>query len=205
MKGKRFLALILAILMCVALLSSCGGSADDEAPPAPDDGGEVPEKQGEEEDTDQPEEPEGLSDEVITVALQAEPNSMVPDVVFLSNTIQIINRLIYEPLLYADYTTLEIDYDQGLITNVERLDDALEIVVMDDGVGMSEEQVEQIRDALENQEIGVVDKEGRISVGMKNVYDRIRLNCGPEYGFTVQSAPGLGTSVTFRLPVWKEL
>lgn len=89
--------------------------------------------------------------------------------------------------------------------HVERLDDALEIVVMDDGVGMSEEQVEQIRDALENQEIGVVDKEGRISVGMKNVYDRIRLNCGPEYGFTVQSAPGLGTSVTFRLPVWKEL
>ena len=54
-------------------------------------------------------------------------------------------------------------------------------------------------------EIGVVDKEGRVSVGMKNVYDRIRLNCGPEYGFTVQSAPGLGTCVTFRLPVWKEL
>ena len=134
MKGKRLLALILAILMCVALLSSCGGSADDEAPPVPDDGGEVPEKQGEEEDTDQPEEPEGLSDEVITVALQAEPNSMVPDVVFLSNTIQIINRLIYEPLLYADYTTLEIDYDQGLITNVERLDDLRIRLTLREGV-----------------------------------------------------------------------
>lgn len=89
--------------------------------------------------------------------------------------------------------------------HVERKKDYLEIVVMDDGVGMSEEQVKHMQQILDNPEIGVVDEEGRVSVGMKNVYDRIKLNCGPEYGFVIQSAQGLGTSVTFHLPIWKEL
>lgn len=89
--------------------------------------------------------------------------------------------------------------------HVERKNDYLEIVVMDDGVGMPEEQVERIQEVLENPEIGAVDQEGRVSVGMKNVFDRIKLNCGPEYGFVVQSTQGLGTSVTFHLPVWEEL
>lgn len=88
---------------------------------------------------------------------------------------------------------------------VERKTDFLEIVVMDDGVGMTEEQVSQMQKTLENPEIGVVDREGRISVGMKNVYDRIKLNCGAEYGFTIHSVRGMGTSVTFQLPVWEEL
>lgn len=88
---------------------------------------------------------------------------------------------------------------------MERKNDYLEIVVMDDGVGMPEEQVERIQEVLENPEIGAVDQEGRVSVGMKNVFDRIKLNCGPEYGFVVQSTQGLGTSVTFHLPVWEEL
>ena len=49
--------------------------------------------------------PEGLSDEVITVALQAEPNSLVPDVVFLGNYIAAVVRLMYEPLVIQDYKT----------------------------------------------------------------------------------------------------
>lgn len=89
--------------------------------------------------------------------------------------------------------------------HVERRTDYLEITVMDDGVGMSEEQVEQMQRALEHPEVETVEAESQISVGMKNVYDRIKLNCGPEYGFTIQSAQGLGTSVTFHLPIWEEL
>ena len=36
--------------------------------------------------------------------------------------------------------------------------------------------------------------------GMANVNERIRMNFGPEYGLTLDSAPGGGTIVTVRIP-----
>lgn len=86
----------------------------------------------------------------------------------------------------------------------ERKEDYLEIVVMDDGVGMEEEQVRIMQETLDHPEIGRVDSNGRLSVGMKNVYDRIKLNCGKEYGFKIESFLGVGTIVTYRLPIWEE-
>ncbi len=88
---------------------------------------------------------------------------------------------------------------------VERKPTELEIVVMDDGVGMSEEKVRQVEYTLENHQIGVIEANEVVSLGMKNVFDRIKLNCGLEYGFMVQSALGMGTIVTFTLPIWEEL
>ena len=87
---------------------------------------------------------------------------------------------------------------------VERKEDYLEIVVMDDGVGMEEDQVRIMQETLDNPEIGKTDANGRLSVGMKNVYDRIKLNCGKEYGFGIESFQGVGTIVTYRLPIWEE-
>ncbi|MCD8151851.1 MAG: sensor histidine kinase [Clostridiales bacterium] len=87
---------------------------------------------------------------------------------------------------------------------VERKSDHLEIVVMDDGVGMDEEGVRHIMDSLENHEVGTIESDGTASIGMQNVYDRIKLNCGAEYGYTVQSTKGMGTVITFTLPIWKE-
>lgn len=63
-----------------------------------------------------------LSDEIITVVVQGEPNSLIPDVVFLGNYISSITRLIYEPMIIADYQTLEL-YDTGLVTNWEQISD----------------------------------------------------------------------------------
>lgn len=119
----------------------------------------------------------------------------------------VVPRLILQPVVEnAIRHGLREKKGNGAVgIHVERKGDALEIIVMDDGVGMPEEQVQRIQEVLENPEIGVVDSDGRVSVGMKNVYDRIKLNCGPEYGFVVQSTQGLGTSVTFHLPVWEVL
>ena len=44
---------------------------------------------------------------------------------------------------------------------VERKEDYLEIVVMDDGVGMEEEQVRIMQETLDNPEIGKTDANGR--------------------------------------------
>ena len=46
--------------------------------------------------------------------------------------------------------------------------------------------------------------EGIVSVGMKTTYDRIKLNCGKQYGFTIDSDESIGVIVTITLPVWSE-
>ena len=98
----------------------------------------------------------------------------------------------------------EKDGEGSVAIRVERKEEHLEIVVMDDGVGMDEEQVRIMQETLDNPEIGKADANGRLSVGMKNVYDRIKLNCGKEYGFRIESFLGVGTIVTYRLPIWEE-
>ena len=75
----------------------------------------------------------GLSDEIITVAVQGEPNSLVPDVAFLGNYISSINRLVYEPLVIADYQTLEL-YDTGLVTDWQMIDDTNYRLTLREGV-----------------------------------------------------------------------
>lgn len=87
---------------------------------------------------------------------------------------------------------------------VSRNEDILEIVVMDDGIGMEENQVRQMQEILDVPEIGYIGEDGHVSIGMKNVYDRIKLNCGKEYGFRVESVKGVGTIVSYRLPIWEE-
>ena len=98
----------------------------------------------------------------------------------------------------------EKDGEGTVAIRVARKEDYLEIVVMDDGVGMDEEQVRIMQETLDNPEVGKADANGRLSVGMKNVYDRIKLNCGREYGFRIESFLGVGTIVTYRLPIWEE-
>lgn len=87
---------------------------------------------------------------------------------------------------------------------VSRNEDILEIVVMDDGIGMEKNQVRQMQEILDVPEIGYIGEDGHVSIGMKNVYDRIKLNCGKEYGFRVESVKGMGTIVSYRLPIWEE-
>lgn len=80
--------------------------------------------------------------------------------------------------------------------------DKLIINIMDNGVGISSEKIEHIKEVLKVKKPGYVDPEGFLSVGMKNVYDRIKLSCGDEYGYEIQSLENTGTIVTFTLPVW---
>ena len=65
-------------------------------------------------------------------------------------------------------------------------------------------QSEHIRSFLETSAVGEKDESGVVSVGMKNTYDRIKINCGRQYGFTLDSDENVGAVVTIRLPVWKE-
>lgn len=88
--------------------------------------------------------------------------------------------------------------------DIRHCGDDLEIIIMDDGQGMSKEQLAYIRQRLERSGEAATDDSGRLSLGFKNVYDRIKLSCGEEYGFTLTSYEGMGTRINLKLPVWEE-
>ncbi|MBE5969867.1 MAG: sensor histidine kinase [Lachnospiraceae bacterium] len=90
----------------------------------------------------------------------------------------------------------------ALSANMEK--DKLIINIMDNGIGISADKINHINDVLNVKKPGYTDPEGYLSVGMKNVYDRIKLSCGDEYGYEIQSLENTGTIVTFTLPIWTE-
>ena len=81
----------------------------------------------------------------------------------------------------------------------------LEIDVMDNGVGMDEKGLENIRAILSGNEPGIKDAYNWQSIGLKNVQDRIRYLYGEEYGIQVTSTPGIGTVVQIRMPYTEEV
>ncbi len=85
-----------------------------------------------------------------------------------------------------------------------RLPDMLQIMIFNDGQPIDKPRLEHIRHFLETSNVGDQDESGIVSVGMKTTYDRIKLNCGRQYGFTLDSDENMGAVVTIRLPIWRE-
>lgn len=71
--------------------------------------------------------------------------------------------------------------------------DALIYEVIDDGVGMDPAVIEQMNNPAEYSR----------GVGLKNIYDRIKLTFGNDYGLKIESRPGQGTKVTVKQPFIK--
>ena len=74
-------------------------------------------------------------------------------------------------------------------------EDAYYIQVLDNGIGMTEERLEAVRN-------GLLEKSPTENVlyGLYNVNERIRLNLGEEYGMEIESEFEKGTKVKIRLP-----
>ncbi|WP_424766441.1 cache domain-containing sensor histidine kinase [Paenibacillus sp. sgz302251] len=76
----------------------------------------------------------------------------------------------------------------------------LRIIVEDDGIGMTEEQLGDIRRMLQHtKDIG-----GRTGNGLLNVHRRIVLHFGENYGLTLESMPYQGLKVMMTMPAIKE-
>lgn len=72
----------------------------------------------------------------------------------------------------------------------------LNISVMDNGVGMEEEELQELSSDLD--EVG--NNRDYYRIGIKNVHDRIRLIFGNDYGVSISSAKDRGTTVNIRIP-----
>ena len=83
---------------------------------------------------------------------------------------------------------------------VEPEGEKLLITVNDDGKGMSPQQVEELNHSI-NEKRREDDEKGVESIGLYNINQRIRYLYGSDYGLTIRSNQGKGTSVELRLPI----
>ncbi len=111
-----------------------------------------------------------------------------------------IPKLTLQPLVEnALYHGIKLKRGQGRIQvrGREAGEDIL-LTVEDDGAGMTEERLAQLKEGLE--------KRQTVGFGVVTVHERLQLLFGPGYGLRVESRPGEGTRVEVRLPkrVWAE-
>lgn len=107
------------------------------------------------------------------------------------------NKITLQPIIEnAINHGLDLLVDEGSIDVYVRQDgDDIVFRVIDDGVGMSEEQIVAIM------EHGPKDRAG---IGIRNVNDRLQIYFGKEYGLTITSKLDAGTCVEIRMPKIKE-
>lgn len=82
-----------------------------------------------------------------------------------------------------------------LMIQVMEQKDRIEIEVLDNGVGMDEDTLEALREAMAH-----TGKNRANSYGVVNVNDRIQILAGAEYGLTFTSEKDIGTSARITLP-----
>lgn len=106
-------------------------------------------------------------------------------------------KLMLQPLVEnAIYHGMEFMDGDGLIEiRSWKEGDDLWFSIQDNGLGMTEEQVESLLSDAPH----VASGRGS-GIGVKNVNERIRLYFGEEYGLRIDSEPDEGTTVTIRLP-----
>lgn len=76
--------------------------------------------------------------------------------------------------------------------------EALQILVQDDGVGMTAAEVERLNETGQTAKERTAEHE---SIGYNNVEAIIRLHYGEPYGLYTESEKGVGTSVYLTLPL----
>jgi len=107
-------------------------------------------------------------------------------------------KLILQPLVEnAIHHGIEKSAEAGFIGVYARFtEDHLELIVKDNGIGMTEETLGKLLS-------GALRSEKGSGVGVTNVQERVSLYYGKPYGLFFESEPEEGTSVTIKLPIVK--
>ncbi|MFD0670326.1 sensor histidine kinase [Cohnella sp. GCM10027633] len=113
-----------------------------------------------------------------------------------------IPPLIVQPLVEnAVIHGLENKMEGGTVRVTIALDDGLiRVVVEDDGVGMTREKLDQLSRALSD-----TNDEENHRIGLHNVHTRLLLSYGAEHGLRFESEPGVGTRITFTIPIEEDV
>lgn len=106
----------------------------------------------------------------------------------------LIPKLTLQPLVEnALYHGIKLKRSVGMIQiSGKREGSIIVLQVADNGVGMTAERLEALRRAMESNT--------RVGFGLSAVHQRLQLQFGREYGLSIFSQYGIGTTVTVRIP-----
>lgn len=110
-------------------------------------------------------------------------------------------KLTLQPLIEnAIYHGVKQTREKGRITvQSKEQGNLLYLEVIDDGIGINEERLEEIRKELKNR-----SHDSTIGIGLRSVHERIRLHFGEPYGIQIESTEHVGTRITVIFPKTKE-
>jgi two-component system sensor histidine kinase YesM len=116
-----------------------------------------------------------------------------------------IIKMILQPIVEnAVYHGLEAKVGPGTITvNGQKFSEYMEFEIIDDGVGMEEQDVKSINEALQTKQENNGDNGSysKRSIGLENINNRIRLYYGDKFGLQLYSRLNEGVKVVVTLPV----
>ncbi|QGM29698.1 HAMP domain-containing protein [Bacillus sp. N3536] len=114
-----------------------------------------------------------------------------------SGSIQIVHFSLQPLVENAIVHGLEPKLGSGILeVSTTFLDKDLLIMIRDDGVGIDNKQLQQLRAYLDESSNTLTEKH----IGLKNVHEQIRYYFGNKYGITIDSVLGEGTTITVRIP-----
>ena len=104
-------------------------------------------------------------------------------------------KFLLQPIVEnAIFHGLNMNEEGGLLAIDVKLEEGRVVyTVTDNGCGMTSEQVEQLLKSPR-------ERTGMMGIGVNNVDSRIKMYFGREYGVTVRSEEGLGTTVIMEIP-----
>jgi len=121
-----------------------------------------------------------------------EVTYQVEDEVLQYQTLKFIVQPFVENAIFHGFTDEKHTY--RLSVDVRRYEKGVRFMIKDNGIGMSQEQVEQLMDKTKGQE-------GMNSIGVRNVAERIQLHFGAQYGVLINTLPEEGTTIFIDIPV----
>jgi len=80
----------------------------------------------------------------------------------------------------------------------------LNVIVQDQGAGMTEEQLNMLRECLNHSSSPALRKQTKDSlsgIGLHNIYARLKLVYGEKFTMTIESKLSFGTTITFEIPI----
>ncbi len=116
-------------------------------------------------------------------------------------------KLILQPIIENTFKHgIEHIQQGGMITIMARALDRqwVFIQISDNGTGIEPERLQEIREMMQdpyNYKQAQPLNRDRVSIGLQNVNQRLKLFCGEKAGLTIDSEYGAGTSVSFVVPL----
>jgi len=132
-----------------------------------------------------------------------------------SNTIQIdilpetalveVPRFMIQPIIENSIIHGLQDHAGMIAITAHNKDDQLHLHISDTGRGMSEEELRQLQERLASESYEMAKREevhrGLSGIGLKNVFERLKLIYGEDFQYVMDSKQGLGTIITLKIPL----